>query len=180
MLEKEYGDRLAVEWKSFLLRPYPSEKPLEKFRRYTQSWMVPAGQADAGDFRVWSTDEPAPSHSVPPNVAVKAAARQGAFDTFHESIMRAYFQENRNVTDTTTILDIAAACGLDCERFEADLHDEALLRSVLADHNEAMELGITGVPTVLVDGQVPIPGAQDLNFYRHIVEKRLAIAEGRK
>ena len=151
---------------------------MDKFRRYTESWKVPAAQPDAGEFRVWSTDEAPPSHSVPPNVAVKAAAVQGrdAFERYHLALMRAYFYENRNVTDTTTILDVAAACGLDMVRFEADLADEAIARSVLADHNEAFELGITGVPTVVVDGVLPVPGAQDLRFYRHVIEKRLALA----
>jgi len=49
---------------------------------------------------------------------------------------------------------------------------------VLADHNAAVELGITGVPTVLVDGEIPVPGAQDLRFYRHIIERRLEQAQG--
>ena len=115
-------------WKSFLLRPYPSDKPLEKFRRYTESWKVPASQPDAGEFRVWSTDEAPPSHSVPPNVAVKAAATQGRFDLYHLALMRAYFFENRNVTDTATLLDVAAACDLDLVRFEADLEHDVTLR----------------------------------------------------
>jgi len=167
-----------VTWKSFLLRPYPTEKPLEKFRRYTESWKVPASQPDSGDFRVWSTDEAPPSHSVPPNVAVKAAAAQGRFDVYHLALMRAYFFENLNVTDRTTLLDVAGRCELDLIRFEADLADEQIARAVLAEHNEAVELGITGVPTVLVDGEIPVPGAQDLRFYRHIIERRLEQAQG--
>jgi predicted DsbA family dithiol-disulfide isomerase len=160
------------------LRPAPSAKPLEKFRRYTESWKVPASQPDSGDFRVWSTDEAPPSHSVPPNVAVKAAAAQGRFDRYHLALMRAYFFENRNVTDRTTLLAVADECDLDRVRFEADLADEQIERAVLRDHNEAFELGITAVPTVLVDGDVALPGAQDLRFYRHVIERRLAQVGG--
>lgn len=140
---------------------------------------MPAAQPDAGKFRVWSTDEAPPSHSVPPGVAVKAAARQGAFDRYQLAVMRTYFYDNRNVTDRATLLEVARACELDPARFEADLEDEEVLRSVLADHHEAVELGISGVPTVLVDGEVPVPGAQDLRFYRHVIERRLALAGGR-
>ena len=80
--------------------------------------------------------------------------------------------------DRATLLDVAGRCELDLVRFEADLADEQIARAVLADHNEAVELGITGVPTVLVDGEIPVPGAQDLRFYRHIIERRLELARG--
>jgi predicted DsbA family dithiol-disulfide isomerase len=177
-LEQEFPDTLEVVWKAFLLRPYEEPKPLDKFRRYTQSWLRVAEQADAARFRVWSTDEDPPSHSVPPAIAVKAAARQGRFDRYHLALMDAYFYANRNVTALATMLDVAADCGLERERFLADLADEALARAVVADHNEAIGMGITGVPNVVVDGVLPIPGAQDIDFYRHVVRRRAAINSG--
>ena len=82
-----------VRWKSFLLRPYPEPRTLEEFRAYTESWRRPAAQEDAGRFTVWSTEEPPPSHSVPPAIAAKAAARQGAdaFARYHRALMENYF-----------------------------------------------------------------------------------------
>jgi predicted DsbA family dithiol-disulfide isomerase len=112
-IKDEYPDRVELEWRSFLLRPQPEERSLEKFRRYTESWRVPGGQPDGARFRPWSGDEPPPSHSVPPNVAVKAAARQGAFDRYHLAVMDEYFWNNRNVTDAQVLTGVAAACGLD-------------------------------------------------------------------
>jgi predicted DsbA family dithiol-disulfide isomerase len=174
-IEKEHPDTLEVTWKSFLLRPHSEPKPLDKFRRYTQSWMRVAEQPDGARFRVWSTDEEPPSHSVPPAIAVKAAARQGMFDRYHLALMDAYFYENRNVTALDTIVDVAVANGLDRERFLVDLADESLARAVIDDHNEAVGQGISGVPNVVVDGILPIPGAQDTAFYRHVIAKRLAL-----
>ena len=153
------------------MRPYPEPKPLEKFRRYTESWKRPAEQPDGGRFRVWSTDEDPPSHSVPPAVAVKAAARMGEFESYHLALMDAYFYQNRNVTSVETIFRVAAECGMDLERFKAGLSDEEVHREVIDDHNEAIRLGVTGVPAIVVDGRFPIPGAQDLEFYRHLVNK---------
>jgi predicted DsbA family dithiol-disulfide isomerase len=172
-IEQEFGEAVEVIWKSFLLRPHPEPKPLEKFRRYTESWMRPAGQPDGGRFRVWSTDEAPPSHSVPPNVAVKAAARQGAFGRYHLALMDAYFYQNRNVTSADTIVAVAQECGLDMEAFVAALRDPETAKAVVRDHNEAVEAGITGVPAVVVEGGMQIPGAQDLVFYRHLVAKCL-------
>ncbi len=170
----EYRDRLEIEWRSFLLRPRPEPKPLDKFRRYTQSWRRPASVPGAPEFREWATDNPAPSHSVPGHLALKAAARQGAFEPYHLALMKAYFYDNRDVSDAATALDVARDCGLDDGAFARDMDDLTAAEAVVAEHTEATRAGITSVPTVLVDGVLSIPGAQDLCFYRHVVEKRLA------
>jgi predicted DsbA family dithiol-disulfide isomerase len=175
---KEFGDQVAVTWRAFLLRPTPAVRSLEKFRAYTESWRNPASQPDAGRFKPWSTDELPPSHSIPPQVAVKAAARQGAFDRYHLAVMDAYFWENRNVTAAQTLVDVALRSGLDGARFEADLGDVDLEREVLRDYNAALARGITAVPTVVVDDEWAIPGAQDLLFYRRVIERRRALAKG--
>ncbi len=177
-VEAELGDRLLVQWKSFLLRPYPEPKPLEKFRRYTQSWMKVAAAPNAARFRVWASDEAPPSHSIPPNVGVKAAARQGAFARYHRALMDAYFYDSRNVTDCATMVEVAESCGLDAAAFAAALEDPVLEHEVLADHREALELGIGAVPTVVVDGKLPLPGAQSKEVYVSIAEKVLAQKAG--
>ena len=175
-IQEEFGDALELTWRSFLLRPYAEPKPLEKFRRYTESWKRPSGQKDAARFRVWATDNDPPSHSVPPAIAVKAAAAIGAFDRYHLALMDAYFYENRNVTDFDTILAVAREQGLDMEAFEAKLNDGEIHSQVVQDHNDAIQTGVTGVPAVIVDGSFPIPGAQDLDFYRHLVGKLINAA----
>jgi predicted DsbA family dithiol-disulfide isomerase len=175
-VREEFAGAVEIVWKSFLLKPYPRAVPLEEFRRYTRSWARPAAQGEGGRFREWSTDEPPPTHSLPPNVAVKAAARLGgeaAFDAYHHAVMDAYFYADRNVSDEATLVDIARDCGLEPERFRAQLDDVALVRAVQSDHNEAIERGVTGVPTVVAGEDFLIPGAQDLAFYRHLVTKLL-------
>ena len=77
-VEEEYTGVLELRWRSFLLRPAPrANRDLKRFVRYTQSWLRPAAEPDAGCFRVWETTAGPPSHSVPPQVIAKAAARVG-------------------------------------------------------------------------------------------------------
>jgi len=176
-VEKEFADEIVIEWKSFLLRPEPRDVPIERFRRYTESWNRPAAQENAGRFQVWSSDEAPPSHSVPPNVAVKAAARMGRFDKYHLALMDAYFYSNRNVTDRGTIVDVAHECGIDTVPFERLLDDPELVGEVHADFRAAIERGVTGVPTVVVDGELVVPGAQDIDLYRHLIRRRLQMRQ---
>lgn len=165
---------LELVWKSFLLRPYVEPKPLEKFRRYTESWMRPAAQPDAGEFRVWATDEEPPSHSIPSAVAVKAAERQGALPRYHRALMHAYFARNLNVSSRRVIEQVALECDLDTEAFARDLEDPALAEQVIADHNEAVGMGISGVPCVVLDGGFLMPGSQERAVYRNVIQKLLS------
>lgn len=170
-LRDELVGELFLEWKSFLLRPYPSLRPLEEFRAYTQSWLRPAAQPGGGRFRPWATDEPPPSHSIPPQIALKAAAGLGAFDRYHLAVMDAYFYANRNVTDASTLVEIAVDCGLDRGTFESMLEDDDLRCEVIDDHNGAVALGVSGVPAVVTPDSLVIPGAQNAAFYRRLVKK---------
>lgn len=175
-IAEEFAESCTIEWKAFLLRPHPEPKTLDDFRRYTESWLRPAAQPEAGRFTVWSTDEAPPSHSVPPAVAAKAAARQGAaaFARYHRALMESYFHENRNITERENLVHIAGETGLDVPAFITALSDPALGRAVVDDHDEAVSMGISGVPTVIVDGRWKVSGAQPREVYRRIVEMRLA------
>jgi predicted DsbA family dithiol-disulfide isomerase len=102
---------------------------------------------------------------------VKAAARLGAFDRYHLAVMDAYFYANRNVTNVSTLVEIAADCGLDRGTFESMLDDDDLRREVIDDHNGAIALGVSGVPAVVTPDGLVIPGAQDAVFYRRLVKK---------
>ena len=175
-LEDDLDGRVHVEWRTFLLRPHPDpSRTLEKFRAYTESWRRPAAESDAAPFRVWATDEGPPSHSVPPHLVAKAAAQLGpdAFRAVHERLLHAYFAENRDITKGETLQAIWAEAGLAPEEF-ARVGDESLLRDVVAQHNEAVGIGVSGVPAVMMVGNdVPMVGAMSYDTYRKWVERRL-------
>ena len=175
-LEDDLDGRVHVEWRTFLLRPHPDpSRTLEKFRAYTESWLRPAAEPDAAPFRVWASDEGPPSHSVPPHLVAKAAALLGpaAFRAMHERLLHAYFAENRDITKGETLQALWAEAGLPPDEF-ARVGDEALLREVVAQHNEAVEIGVSGVPAVMMVGNdVPMMGAMSYDTYRQWVERRL-------
>jgi predicted DsbA family dithiol-disulfide isomerase len=176
-LEDEFGDRVGLEWRTFLLRPHPDRKrTLDQFRAYTQSWTRPAAEDDAGTFRVWSTEEGPPSHSVPPHLVAKAAATLGqdAFRAMHARLLRAYFTENHDITNADVLLALWRDVGLPDDAF-GRAGEDATLRAVVAQHNEAVERDITGVPAVLMVGNdVPVLGAMPYETYRRWVARGLA------
>ncbi len=175
-LKDEFGDMLRIEWRSFLLRAEPMQGvDLESFRAYTQTWMRPAADPDGGTFRVWEGNAGPPSHSVPPHRVAKAAAALGeeAFEAIHERLLHAYFAENRDITDSATLFAIWHEAGLPEEAFTRR-EDPALLQGILRDHEEAVELGVSGVPALrLGKNPVPVVGAHPLEVYRRWVRRAL-------
>lgn len=175
-LQAEFAPDLEVEWRSFLLRPEPNpRRTLEKFVEYTKSWARPAEEEPNAGFRIWSTDAGPPSHSIPPHLAAKAAARLGheAFENLHRRLLRAYFVENRDITDRSTLQEIWREAGLPADALAA-IDDPSLLQQVIEQHNEAVELGVGGVPAVrLADSDAAITGAHPLETYRRWVKKLL-------
>lgn len=183
-LRDELAGALRLEWRSFLLRPDPGSVPrdLERFRAYTQSWLRPAADADAGTFRVWQGEAGPPTHSVPPHLVAKAAATLGeeAFERIHERLMHTYFAENRDISHADTLRAVWREAGLPDEEF-ARAGDPELARRVASEHNEAIELGVHGVPAARMEGnEVAVVGAQPIEVYRRWVTKTLAERRGER
>jgi predicted DsbA family dithiol-disulfide isomerase len=177
-VQAELGGALELEWRSFLLRPRADpERTLEKFRTYTQSWLRPAAEEPAAEFRVWSTDEGPPSHSIPPHLVAKAAATFGAeaFERMHHRMLRAYFAENRDITSPETLRALWLDVGLPGPELTRAAEPE-VLRKVVVEHNEAVDMGISGVPAVrAADSDAAITGAHPVEMYRRWIEKIRAL-----
>ncbi len=177
---QEFGDNVEIEWKAFLLRPQPEERPMDKFTRYTESWKRCAEAEPEATFNTWSGEHEPPSFSLPPAMAGKAAQTFGeeAYNRFHWRMLESYFTENRTISDIEVILDVANQCDIDVEEFRQIMGDKAqdFATEVIADHNAAVEAGITGVPAVVVNHEFPFTGAQDTEFYRRIVENAIKLA----
>jgi len=176
------GSAISIETKSFLLRPQISERERETFVQYTRSWLRPAEMEPLAEFNVWSSDSPAPSGSVPTQVAAKAMAawRPELSHGYDRALLRAYFTENRTISVPEVLADVASECGADRDEFETFLaaNEGPLTAQVLEEHNQAIEDGITAVPTVVIDGVLPVQGAQEVELYEHwirkIIERRRA------
>ena len=178
-VEELLEGEVELEFRSFLLRPEPStERDLEKFRTYTQSWLRPAASKPSGEFRVWEGDAGPPTHSIPPHLLSKAAASLGddAFRAVHDRLLHAYFSENRDITDDSTLRAIWGEAGLPESEFERR-DDPVHLEAVLRENHDAYQHGVTGVPSVMIDGQnVPITGAHPVELYVDWIRKMQARA----
>ncbi len=109
-------------------------------------------------------------------VGGQAAAEQQAFWDYHEAVYAAQDELKNAGSDVAeTMADLAADAGLDRDRFTADLRDEELAAAVEEDFAQGRELGVTGTPAFLVNGE-PIIGAQPLERFTSSIDDALAAA----
>jgi protein-disulfide isomerase len=90
--------------------------------------------------------------ALPLALAAEAAALQGAFWAFHDSL---YADQGR--LDDPHLWERAEQLGLDVARFDADRRSDAVAERVARDVQDAMRAGIVATPTVVVGG-VLMPG----------------------
>lgn len=149
----------------------------EKFVEYTKSWQRPAEAEPSLTFTTWATDNPQPSGSIPAHVAAKAMKEYApeAEARYHRRIMDAYFAENRTISDPEVLAMLAAEVDVDASGLLAHVADRQipLAQQSIDEHNEAIENGITAAPTVVLDGVLPVPGAQDFIAYERWIERLL-------
>ena len=126
-------------------------------------------------FKVWSTEEGPPSHSVPPHLIAKVAAGIGedAFEKIHNRLLSAYFTDNRDISDINVLKELWNELGLPSDVFET-YHSPHILQAVATEHNTSLQNGVTGVPAIMLDG-IPgaLVGAQEEAVYRRMIQNRL-------
>jgi predicted DsbA family dithiol-disulfide isomerase len=90
------------------------------------------------------------------------AAAQNRQSDMLDALQRSYFTSGADLGDRTALAAIAGGIGLDPAAALAHLESPAGTEAVNADLREARELGITSVPTFVVDGKYAIQGAQEV------------------
>jgi predicted DsbA family dithiol-disulfide isomerase len=91
---------------------------------------------------------------------VHLAAEHGLQEPMKERLMRAYFSEGRLVSDPETLVAIGTEVGVPAVEIEELLAGERFAEEVRADEQVAAGLGVSGVPTFIVDRKVGVTGAQ--------------------
>ena len=122
---------------------------------------------DTGIVRMFWRDYPIRGRdSVRAAVAARAASRQGRFWEFHDAL---YAGEQPRLTDAN-LRSVAARIGLDLGRFDADRRDASVRKLVDGDLDFALELGMSGTPAFLINGEL-LFGAQPVAAFEQAIEK---------
>lgn len=89
-------------------------------------------------------------------------------------LLRAYHTDGRNVADPDVLRDVGRAAGLPDDELRAVLDGDAHAAAVRDDERRAVELGVQGVPTIVVAGRPPVSGVQSVDDLRDLLDDAAA------
>jgi predicted DsbA family dithiol-disulfide isomerase len=84
----------------------------------------------------------------------------GRFDSFHASLMDAYWEQGRNIGDADVLRDLAESAQLPLDQVDDVVASDRFLDVVQASTRQAVSIGVTGVPAFLLDRRLLVSGAQ--------------------
>jgi len=102
---------------------------------------------------------------------VQYASDQGRGFAFFSAVQDGLFTGSLNPYAPGALESIAESVGLSGQRVAEILASNEYADRVHADRDEARELGVTGVPFVVVDRRVASPGAQKVPGYVQMLEQ---------
>lgn len=159
-----------ITWLPFQLNPgMPAEgMPRAEYRRakfgsvergrQLDARVSAEGRAEGIDFaleRIERTPNTFAAHQL-----IDLAQQAGAGAAVVDALFRAYFEEARDVGDRGVLLGIAESAGLARALLEARWADAAEARRVAELEHSMKALGISGVPTFILERKFGVSGAQ--------------------
>ena len=105
--------------------------------------------------------------------AAKWAAGQDRFEEYNIAIFRAFFEHGKDIGDIAILKGLAAALHLDAESLHLSLQNGDFTAMVLADENEAAQIGVRAVPAFAANRKVLAAGVQTGRRLRELLSSHL-------
>jgi predicted DsbA family dithiol-disulfide isomerase len=103
--------------------------------------------------------------------AAKWAGKNGRFEEYNIALFRAFFEYGKNIGDTEILKGLAADLDLDTESLDAALKNGDYTAMVLADAQEARQVGVRAVPAFVANGRVLAAGVQTAERLRELLSR---------
>ena len=184
----EHAPVVQVHWQPFQLDPDASDTPVPLRQAYAAKF----GGAERTEQLLNQTQANARSEGLPMDFGrgqVKVstfkahrvlwlAGTLGVQDAVAEALFRAHFEHGQNLADNAVLAHAAAAGGIAPERVQAMLASDEGLDQVNAGLAQGRQLGISSVPTFVIDGRYAVQGAQPAEVFAQVLAKIAAEQDG--
>lgn len=176
-----HRDEVGVTWHSYQLDPtlpehyegteieylatrkgMPEEQVREMFGHVTEQ---AAGEGLAYDFDRLVVANSARAHEL-----LHLAKDRGHADAVKEALLSGHFEHGTDIGDVDTLVRVGVESGLDEGEIRAALEDGRYRAAVASDIDMARQIGVTGVPFVVVDMKYAVSGAQPPEVFREVLD----------
>jgi predicted DsbA family dithiol-disulfide isomerase len=167
-------DEVEVVWRSYELGPAAGRVPGPTAAEAMTQWWGERAAARVAHIRAVGAEDglelnlhlARPVNTFDAHRLIHVAAAHGVADEMAERLLRGYHTEGLNIADQDVLTRLGGEVGI-------ALTGDAGADSVRADERRAAELGITGVPSVVIDGGPVVSGVQPPADLRRLIEDAL-------
>lgn len=176
------SDSAQVEWKSFQLNPDlvgDATKSIHQYLAEVKGWSIE--QSREMNQRVsdiassvgltFKLDSSKLANSLDAHRLLHLARVEGKQDAVSQALFMAYFSESKDIADRSTLKAIGLSAGIAAQQLDALFSSAMYKEAVLADQQEAAELGVRGVPYFVFNRQYAVSGAQEVAVFKQVLEK---------
>ncbi len=170
-----------VTWHPFVLNPDMPKEGLDR-KQYRSakfgSWenslaldeqVKQAGEREGISFRhdlMEKTPNTYAAHKL-----ILLAGSEGMQEKVADAVFNGYFVEGKDVGNRETLVEIAAAVGMDVEKVKNFLESEESTNAISEAEAEARRLRINGVPNFIINDRVSFSGAQSVDTFIRAFEQ---------
>ena len=178
-LERAGDHPFEIEWHPFQLNP---EMPAAGADRRTYLEAKFGGKAQAVQIYARVTEVAAAAglsfnfeamertpNTLNAHRLIHWAGIEGRQSLVVSALFRAYFTEGRDIGDVEALADIADSAGMDGAVVARLLASDADNAEIRARDAHSREMGITAVPTFIVDHRHAVPGAQPPEIWDKVI-----------
>ena len=109
--------------------------------------------------------------------ATEYARGRSKADEFHRIVFRMVFAESRDISKWDVLGAAASEAGLDADEMRGEVEGGKYSADVLAQVREAYRIGVTGVPTYVINDRYAIVGAQPYEVFQNALRQILGDAK---
>ncbi|HWE11791.1 MAG TPA: DsbA family oxidoreductase [Solirubrobacteraceae bacterium] len=177
-----HRDEVSVVWRSFELDPEaPAERTGDRAEHLARKYGMSLGQARAAEAQITETaagegiefrfDIARGGNTFDGHRLVHLARAHGLQDAMKERLVRAYFSEGELISDPETLVRLATEVGLPGDEAAQALGDGSYADEVRDDERTAATLGISAVPTFVIDRTLGASGAHPAEALLELLEQ---------
>jgi predicted DsbA family dithiol-disulfide isomerase len=162
-----------VEWRPFYLRPDTPPEGME-LPDYVKAHMAETHAhlkqmaSAAGMEMVFSPRLP---NTRIAHEATEYAREKGKQFTFHKVVFDKYYGKGEDISKWDVLKDAATQVGLDADEVQREVDAGKYTATVNALVQEAQDIGVTGVPTYVLNDRYAIVGAQPYEVFLQALEE---------
>jgi predicted DsbA family dithiol-disulfide isomerase len=174
LLKAEY--KVDVEWRPYYLRPDTPPEGMDLPDYIIKARASGADERLQNMAKLHGMEFKSPDHIYNTRIAHEAteyAREHGKVNEFHRVVFRKVYAEGLDISKWDILRSAAEEVGLDADNMQSVVDGGKYTAEVAAQVRQAQEIGVTGVPTYVINDRYAIIGAQPYEVFKRALAQIL-------